>query len=306
MKSNLKEKNGITLVALIITIIVLLILAVVTISAVNEGSLFAHANNAATMYKDAAERENSLLYNLIGNIKPQGHISSQGIILGTYLVGQYNLDFGMTQSDYAKITVNTEETQVRVQIYTTYDVAESSINWHAANLIADVTYALENSATGQEVIGGEQKENVLKVAKDDEENIVALLTANEIYMLSYDDATDTYTVGTINRANNTNIDFDNYSTNSFLVAIKSATDDACDWIVENSGHGGERTGTIAANSTGYIVISEQEIDTDWGSSGYITDISFDCTPNSGVCYHNLGDNDSRRMGIWQWRYCKNK
>ena len=50
MKTNLKEQKGITLIALIITIVVLLILAVVTISAVNEGSIFAHANNAATRY----------------------------------------------------------------------------------------------------------------------------------------------------------------------------------------------------------------------------------------------------------------
>ncbi len=59
MKNNLKENKGITLVALIITIIVLLILAVVTISAVNEGKLFAHANNAATGYRESAELENT-------------------------------------------------------------------------------------------------------------------------------------------------------------------------------------------------------------------------------------------------------
>jgi len=58
MKNNSKENKGITLIALIITIIVLLILAVVTISAVNEGNLFAHANNAATKYSDEAKLEN--------------------------------------------------------------------------------------------------------------------------------------------------------------------------------------------------------------------------------------------------------
>ena len=66
---NLKEKKGITLVALIITIIVLLILAVVTISAVNEGSLFAHANNAVTRYQEEAELENTLLTNFLSDME---------------------------------------------------------------------------------------------------------------------------------------------------------------------------------------------------------------------------------------------
>ncbi len=59
----MKKEKGITLVALIITIIVLLILAVVTISAVNEGSLFAHANNAATSYSKSQEEENTMISN---------------------------------------------------------------------------------------------------------------------------------------------------------------------------------------------------------------------------------------------------
>jgi len=57
MRKN-KNENGITLIALIITIILLLILAIVTISAVNEGNLFVHANTAATKYKEEAELEN--------------------------------------------------------------------------------------------------------------------------------------------------------------------------------------------------------------------------------------------------------
>ena len=53
----MKKERGITLIALIITIIVLLILAVVTINALNEGSIFAHANNAVTRYSEEAEKE---------------------------------------------------------------------------------------------------------------------------------------------------------------------------------------------------------------------------------------------------------
>ena len=60
-----KENKGITLIALIITIVVLLILAVVTVTAVNEGSIFAHANNAATKYNTAVTEENKMLSNYL-------------------------------------------------------------------------------------------------------------------------------------------------------------------------------------------------------------------------------------------------
>ena len=60
-----KENKGITLIALIITIIVLLILAVVTITAVNEGNIFAHANNAVTRYNVAATEENTMISNYL-------------------------------------------------------------------------------------------------------------------------------------------------------------------------------------------------------------------------------------------------
>ncbi len=76
MKNNLKENKGITLVALIITIIVLLILAVVTISAVNEGSLFAHANNAATEYSEAADKENTMISNYLSELAKHDRASA--------------------------------------------------------------------------------------------------------------------------------------------------------------------------------------------------------------------------------------
>ncbi len=68
MKIKASNQKGITLVALIITIIVLLILAVVTINAVNEGSLFSYANNAARTYSEKAEEENSLITGYISKI----------------------------------------------------------------------------------------------------------------------------------------------------------------------------------------------------------------------------------------------
>ena len=57
----MKKNNGITLIALVITIIVMLILVTVTIRVAQDGSLFKHAANAASKTKTVAEKENALL-----------------------------------------------------------------------------------------------------------------------------------------------------------------------------------------------------------------------------------------------------
>ena len=58
--TNLKNKNGITLIALIITIIVMLILVAVTISMAVNGGLFGYAGNAVRDTKEAKEQEEDL------------------------------------------------------------------------------------------------------------------------------------------------------------------------------------------------------------------------------------------------------
>ena len=75
MNKKIKKQKGITLIALIITIILLLILAIVTISAVNEGNLFAHANNAATKYLNEAELENEKISEWIGKMEQYDNAS---------------------------------------------------------------------------------------------------------------------------------------------------------------------------------------------------------------------------------------
>ena len=54
---GIKTQKGITLIALIITIIVLLILAVVAIGAVRDGGIITHAQNAASDYTIAQEKD---------------------------------------------------------------------------------------------------------------------------------------------------------------------------------------------------------------------------------------------------------
>ena len=57
----MKDNNGITLIALVITIIVMLILVGVTIRISSTGNLFKHAAKAAAETKKAIETENSIL-----------------------------------------------------------------------------------------------------------------------------------------------------------------------------------------------------------------------------------------------------
>lgn len=82
-KFNLKNKRGITLVALVITIIILLILAGISISTLINSGLFERAREAEETSKNAQDRENSILSQyenimneyLSGNVentKPQG------------------------------------------------------------------------------------------------------------------------------------------------------------------------------------------------------------------------------------------
>ena len=58
-----KNQNGITLIALVVTIIVILILAGITIQVVLQGGIFDQANKASESYKIADLRENRYYQN---------------------------------------------------------------------------------------------------------------------------------------------------------------------------------------------------------------------------------------------------
>ena len=61
MNKKLENKNGITLIALVITIIVMLILVTVTIRVATDGKLFTHAANAAKETKAHVQNETAIL-----------------------------------------------------------------------------------------------------------------------------------------------------------------------------------------------------------------------------------------------------
>ena len=67
MNKNIENHNGITLIALVITIIVMLILVMVTIRISQNGNLFKHAANAVKGTKRAATEENALSDGNVGD-----------------------------------------------------------------------------------------------------------------------------------------------------------------------------------------------------------------------------------------------
>ena len=67
-KSNFKRNNGITLVALVITIIILLILAGISIASLTQTGLFAAAEDAKSKTEEKTEEENATLQNYASEI----------------------------------------------------------------------------------------------------------------------------------------------------------------------------------------------------------------------------------------------
>ena len=63
-----KTENGITLVALIITIIILIILAAVSITTVMQNDLFGLAKGAADNYLKAGQAESEEMSKLVSNL----------------------------------------------------------------------------------------------------------------------------------------------------------------------------------------------------------------------------------------------
>lgn len=69
-KKYMKQNEGITLVALVVTIVVLIILATVSMNAVfGEHGIIKKAEEAKQLYENSAEREEQLLENMVDEYK---------------------------------------------------------------------------------------------------------------------------------------------------------------------------------------------------------------------------------------------
>ena len=116
-----KKSNGITLVALVITIVILLILAGISISALTNTGIFQKAKDAKQKSEDASEKEQSLLYEYedelskyTSNDRWDGKVNKPEIMTG------------MTAIKFTEPTGNTEDTKGKEE-----KVSDSSKNdWY--------------------------------------------------------------------------------------------------------------------------------------------------------------------------------
>ena len=145
---KIKNNKGITLIALIITIILLLILAIVTISAVNEGNLFAHANNAARTYSERAEEENTLLSNYVSYIEEYSNKSKSENQNKWAERGITNVQIGEDKKYYCADTGNGTSYCIYLtengDIYAGTNVDGEFLQWESAIIDTDCTFSTSN------------------------------------------------------------------------------------------------------------------------------------------------------------------
>lgn len=102
----MKNNNGITLIALVITIIIMLILIAVTIRIASDGNLFKHAANATSKTKAEAERENAMINDeldpTISNIVGEQTTETPTVTLIHFTIAgtPYDAEEGMTWEDW--------------------------------------------------------------------------------------------------------------------------------------------------------------------------------------------------------------
>ena len=150
MKKKLKNSNGITLIALIITIIILLILAGISISALTQTGLFSRAKQAEQLSKEKQEEENVTLgtyENEIGKYLGNNTNTSEELKLvdkvndGTIKIGDYvkyipdtvtNTDKKYTDllSNLRTYSGNTDETRNTTSTIT----QEKNLNWRVLDV----------------------------------------------------------------------------------------------------------------------------------------------------------------------------
>lgn len=103
---NLKNKRGITLIALVITIIILLILAGITIVALTgDNGLFARAQQAKETTKNAQEKENFILGSYENGIKNIDN-SSREIEGNSAIITGVEFEVKNTSSTYIELTIS--------------------------------------------------------------------------------------------------------------------------------------------------------------------------------------------------------
>lgn len=109
MEKNLRKNNGITLVALVITIVVLLIIAGVGIQAITNTGLFNKAKEARQKSENAQDEENGTLSNYEDNInkiiEAEENINIKESIEKIWSISDSNIDYTYTVEEKGKYLV---------------------------------------------------------------------------------------------------------------------------------------------------------------------------------------------------------
>ena len=137
MERQLKDVDGITLIALVITVVIMLILAGVAIGAVmNDGGLFSKTKEAVATYENAVQSENYKIQNLIEQMEDYINGTNTGV------------DDGELPGIESEIAVKTVEGMVPV----TYNESDSSWYVVTEEEITNNTWFdyVDTSVVGQE------------------------------------------------------------------------------------------------------------------------------------------------------------
>ena len=107
-KKQLKNKGGITLVALVITVVVMLILAGVAIAAVVDGDgLFNRTKQAVEAYENAAEKEEEDIQKLLNEIDNYLNGASGEDPLVKLPDGSFDAEKGVNMPDTSELPIET-------------------------------------------------------------------------------------------------------------------------------------------------------------------------------------------------------
>ncbi len=151
------KQNGITLVALVITIIILLILAGISISALTNQGLFTQAQNAKNLTEEKTAEENEILKNYLEQMNAITGGTSGGTTYTAYAVGDqvtvggesfYVIKASSTSEE--KVTLlaaKNIDTTTMLQSYSAGTVAFSSTNYWSTIEGITYPYDLNNTAT---------------------------------------------------------------------------------------------------------------------------------------------------------------
>ena len=181
---NTKNSKGITLVALIITIVVLLILAIVSIGAVQDSGIIAHAQNAAGGYNEAKTNETVTLAGYETKIEeyvPED-ISKKDEETKYYYTEEYAVEGDLYKAIYAikDIDENKKECSIYLELSPDTWVYQTAPMWfYEKNYEVETMVEWLKVEAGKTVFLGYKKE----WNEEEDPELLLVLKDNKIYFM---------------------------------------------------------------------------------------------------------------------------